>query len=72
MNVLMKETRRGWKDGFTCRQYVEGETYDIADDLARTFIRAGFAIETDQEKLEKECFGTFEKAQEDLCTKKPR
>lgn len=48
MQVTMKETRRGSEDGFTVRCYEQGETYDIADGLARAFLRDGSATRIEE------------------------
>lgn len=45
MYVRMTQTRRGSEDGFALRCFHAGAYYDIADTLARRFIRAGWAIE---------------------------
>ena len=45
MFVLMLFTRRGSEDGFVVRQYIAGESYDMADGLARYFMRSGWAVE---------------------------
>ncbi len=46
----MLSHRRGAVDGFTVRDYVEGERYDLsatpgAVDLAQVFVREGWAVE---------------------------
>jgi len=45
MRIAMLETRRGSEDGFVVRRFEQGRIYDVADMLARTFIRAGWALE---------------------------
>lgn len=45
MLIFMLETRRGSEDGFAVRQFLAGMTYEVADTLARSFLRAGWAIE---------------------------
>jgi hypothetical protein len=42
--IKMLETRKGTEDGFTIRQFYEGEVYDVRENLARTFFAAGHAI----------------------------
>ena len=43
MQVTMLYTRRGSQDGFTVERFVEGNTYDMSDTLARSFVRDGQA-----------------------------
>ena len=43
MKLRMLETRRGTSDGFTLRQYHEGETYHLPEVLACSFLSAGYA-----------------------------
>lgn len=45
--LTMLETRKGTEDGFTVKQYYRGESYEIADGLARSFLAAGFAVMKD-------------------------
>jgi hypothetical protein len=45
MHILMLETRRGSEDGFVVRRFEKGRHYDVADLLARMFIRFGWACE---------------------------
>jgi hypothetical protein len=40
----MLQTRRGTEDGFSVRQYQEGEVYEVREHLARMFLAAGYAI----------------------------
>ncbi len=44
MRVLMLFTRRGSEDGFVVRQFFEGQRYEMADGLARYFIRQRWAV----------------------------
>jgi len=46
MHILMLETRRGSEEGFAVRRFEGGRRYEVADALARMFIRAGWAIES--------------------------
>ena len=39
----MLETRFGTEDGYIMRQYSKGKSYELADNLARYFLRSGFA-----------------------------
>ncbi len=39
----MLQTRKGSEDGFTVRQFVEGEIYEVRENLARSFFAAGWA-----------------------------
>ena len=38
VTVLMLATQDGSPDGFTVREYEKGETYDIPEDLAKSFV----------------------------------
>ncbi len=49
MKIRMKETRRGSEDGFTVKRYHAGSIHDLADSLARSFIRNGWAVEYQEE-----------------------
>lgn len=51
MRIRMLETRRGTEDGYTVRQYVRDEIYEMGDSLARSFLAAGFAVKTPKEEL---------------------
>lgn len=44
MRILMLETRRGSEDGFVVRRFCRGLSYEVADTLARAFIRAEWAV----------------------------
>lgn len=48
MMIKMLETRKGTEDGFTVRQFYEGQTYDVCKILAHTFIAAGYAQRTEE------------------------
>lgn len=41
--IKMLQTRQGCEDGFTVRQFVEGEIYEVRESLARSFFAAGWA-----------------------------
>ena len=41
--IIMHQTRRGSEDGFAVRCFEKGRGYDVADTLARYFIRMGWA-----------------------------
>lgn len=41
--VKMLQTRKGSEDGFKVKQFYEGQIYDIAENLARTFFADGYA-----------------------------
>lgn len=43
MRIVMTRTAKGADDGFTVREYVEGEAYDVSDDLAQAFFQMGAA-----------------------------
>lgn len=43
MKITMLETAPGSPDGVQVNDYDEGETYDVPQDLADTFIRYGLA-----------------------------
>ena len=45
MQVEMLESRCGSEDGFSVRVYKQGERYDMADGLAREFVRDRVAVE---------------------------
>lgn len=45
MIIKMKESRRGSEDGFTVKRYHAAGIYDVADSLARDFLRKGYAVE---------------------------
>ena len=47
MHIIMLQTRRGSEDGFTVRCFQAGKHYDVVDTLARSFIRARWARETE-------------------------
>ena len=47
MQVTMLYTRRGSQDGFAVEQFIEGNTYNMSDTLARSFVRSGQAIIVD-------------------------
>lgn len=49
MRVLMKETHRGSSDGIEVTLYEEGKKYSISPRLAKIFISAGWAAETEEE-----------------------
>lgn len=43
MLIRMRISARGVADGFTCREYLAAQTYDIADCLACHFVNRGYA-----------------------------
>lgn len=45
MKIIMFETRRGSEDGFIVRCFEKARCYEVADTLARSFIRRGWAME---------------------------
>ena len=47
MWIKMLDTRRGSEDGHISKTFHKGESYDVADSLARSFMRQGIA-EADQ------------------------
>jgi hypothetical protein len=49
MRIKMLETRRGSEDGFTVRRFEEGEQYDVAEGLARQFLKDGWAYNAESE-----------------------
>ncbi len=61
MRVLMLETRRGSEDGFAVRRFHKGCCYDIADSLARAFLRAGWAKHTDLPPTDSELLKIIER-----------
>lgn len=64
MQVTMKETRRGSEDGFVVRCYEQGQTYNIADGLAREFLGKGWAEEANKPDVKKEELISLLKAKE--------
>lgn len=48
MLIKMLETRRGCEDGHRVHRYVKGETYDMMDGLARTFMMNGWAYNAEE------------------------
>lgn len=46
MQIFMLQSRRGSEDGFSVRFFEAGLLYDVADTLARAFIQADWATET--------------------------
>lgn len=49
MLIKMLETRRGSEDGFVVRRFMQGETYDVADSLAKRFLNDGWAYNAEPE-----------------------
>lgn len=47
MQIQMLETRSGSEDAHTVKRFYYGQTYDVADTLARRFISNGWARDTD-------------------------
>lgn len=45
MNIKMLETRLGTVDGFTVREYVKGDQYEVGADLGAAFVGEGCAEE---------------------------
>ena len=43
MKIKMTQTRRGSEDGHVVKRFEKGQEYDVADTLARTFLRHGYA-----------------------------
>lgn len=54
MKITMLATRRGSEDGHVVKRFYEGETYEVADTLARSFIANGWAY-----PVESSLFETF-------------
>ena len=52
MLVKMLSTRRGSGDGFDMCQYLKGETYDLPENLAKHFLRNGWAYNAEEIKDE--------------------
>lgn len=44
MEIKMLQTRKDTEDGFIIKQFNEGETYDVRENLGRTFVAQGWAI----------------------------
>ena len=49
--VKMLQTRKGSEDDFIVKQFYEGQTYDIAESLARLFFADGYAEKGDFNSL---------------------
>lgn len=49
MKIKMKESHRGSEYGFAVNFYEEGNTYDVAQSLASSFIQLGWAVKADDE-----------------------
>src|SRR6185312_15024163 len=46
MRITMNETRRGSEDGFDVMRFEKGQTYEVADSLARSFLQNRWATVT--------------------------
>lgn len=44
MKIKMLQTRKGTECGFIIKQFNEGKTYDVRENLGRTFVAQGWAI----------------------------
>lgn len=44
MRITMRASRYGCEDGYVVQRYEQGETYDVTDRLARSFIARGYAV----------------------------
>lgn len=47
-SIIMLRTAKGCENGFTVREYLEAQQYDVNESLARTFINDGAAFLTDE------------------------
>lgn len=54
MNIKMLHTRIGAEDGFNLREYESGKSYDVADTMARMFLRNGWAYNDEEQETENE------------------
>jgi hypothetical protein len=43
MRIRMKSAAAGSEDGFTSRDYAEGQEYDVGEALAASFVASGLA-----------------------------
>jgi len=50
MRIKMTKTMTGCEDGFTPREFVAGEEYEVADLLAHAFITGGDAEAVEEKK----------------------
>ena len=67
MHIKMLETRRGSEDSFTLSQYHRGDIYEVADNLARSFIGKGWAMEIAGEVIPPAPVSQFAMAAEGLA-----
>jgi hypothetical protein len=44
MKIKMVETHRGSEDGFNSKRFEKNREYEVADALARQFVRNGWAV----------------------------
>lgn len=49
MQITMLQTSRGSEDSFSVREHKEGVQYDLADGLAKRFLKAGVAYNSEPE-----------------------
>lgn len=68
MQIKMLSTRRGSENGHTVRQFDAGETYDVADTLAKGFISARHAVEVNPKGMDEVLQETFLKERERVAT----
>lgn len=50
MKIKMLQTRRGSEDGFNVQRFEQGQSYDMADSLARQFLKEGWAYNDEDEQ----------------------
>lgn len=48
MKITMISTRRGSEDGFTTKQYIKGESYDVSRNMGSMFLRNCWAYNNEQ------------------------
>ena len=51
MKITMLDTRRGSDDGHIVKRFRKGTAYEVADGLARSFIRQGWAVAVESSSL---------------------
>ena len=73
MLIIVTKTQKAasCKLGIESKEYLQGETYNIFDDLAKTFIKEGWGVELKEKKEEPKIEEkSFEKAPENKAFEK--
>ena len=63
MRIKMFESRRGAEDGHVVKRFEKGQEYDVADTLARTFLKHGYAQVVDPDA---QALGTLDRVTTDF------